>query len=182
MGEKRLIAEAPMIMPENRIDQYLRDGNGAGSIHAIGNYLAVPDTFEWRPETHRMAHITRMIVLIEDDDNFGATSYGGIVGGLTNGIHINVRNSLDGDAIVADLDDQEPVYTNTDWAGLCHDMTAFVFGTGQNNQVATVRWTFEKAGGPLMLHGAKGHYLTVELSDDLSTLVDHRFLIQGWYV
>ena len=181
MGEKLVRVQSLMIKPEDRIDQYLRDDGGAGSIHAIGNYLTVPETFEWRPVGHRHAHITRMLVLIEDDDNFGATTYGGISGGLLNGIHINVRSSVDGDAVVADLDDQEPVYTNTDWAGLCHDFTPFVFGTGQNNNVGTVRWTFEKAGGPLVLDGSRGHYLTVELNDDFSSLVDHRFLIQGWY-
>ena len=179
MAEKRISIDPVHIMPEERIDEYLRDDGG--SIHAIGNYLAVPEHFTWVPETHRIAHITRMLILIEDDSNLGATSYGGIVGGLLNGIGVHVHDSNNGDAIIADLDGAESIYTNTDWAGLCHDLTPYVFGGGQNNQVATIRWTFEKAGGPLMLDGSKGHYLAIDLNDDFSSLVDHRFLIQGWY-
>ena len=180
MAEKHVSVDDPRLDPADRIDEFLREGGG--SIHAIGNYLAVPDTFEWVPNAHRKANIARMLVLIEDDANFGASAYGGIVGGLVNGVRIVVRDSLNGDALVAELDGGEPVYTNTDWAGLCHDFTPFVFGTGQNNQVGTVRWTFARATAPLFLDGAKGHYLSVELNDDLSTLVDHRFLVQGKYL
>ncbi len=179
MAEKRVYAGERPVSPENRIDAYLSNG---ATIHAIGNYLISPDTFTFVPETHRKASIKRMLVLIEDDSNMGATTYGGIAGGLLNGVRIVVRDSLDGDALVHELDGGEPVYTNTDWAGLCHDLTPYVFGTGANNQVATIRWTFSRDDGPLYLDGARGHYLSVELDDDLTTLVDHRFIVKGAYV
>ena len=47
-------------------------------------------------------------------------------------------------------------------------------------QIIVVRWTFAKSGAPIRLDGAKNARLEVLLNDDLTGLVDHHFVVQGY--
>jgi len=159
--------------PAEEIYEFLVDQTAGSTNEAVGDYSVTPERFIYDPGDRRV-HIYRMIVLIEDTGSFDSGRYGNNIV-LTNGIHVNVRDGSDN--IVQDLDGGVPVITNSHWAGLCHDLTLFSFGAGNN--VATVRWTFSRGGVPLFLDGTKGHYLSVELNDNFSGLEAHRFMAQG---
>lgn len=161
--------------PSHWISQNLSNGS---THNAIGNYAGAVEQFTWAPGNNFRALIHRMIVLVEDAGAFDANKYGnGIV--LTNGISVYVRDG--DDAVVANLTPTiAPVKTNAEWGALCFDVDVKEWGTG--NEILLVRWTFERAGIALLLDGDEGHYISVELNDTYVNLVQHRFLIQGYYI
>jgi hypothetical protein len=114
-----------------------------------------------------------MLVYVEDAGAFAAEEYGAIPT-LTNGVLVQKH---DANGLVTDLTGGKPVKSNAQWSRTCYDMQEQSFGTG-NNHIA-VRWTFSKAGSPVVLDGTKGEFLRVLLNDDLSGLVEHNFFVQG---
>jgi len=116
--------------------------------------------------------LERMIVYVEDAGGFDAGAYGNSVV-LTNGISVEVVTH-DGTQHI-DLTDGLPIKTNAHWSRLCYDVNYIDYGTG-NNAIA-VRWTFAKSGAPLYL--PIGYKLVVNVSDTLTGLVDHTFMVQG---
>jgi len=161
-----------MLHPRHRIDGFLSNGS---TTSAVGNYASAVERFIWTPLTNRTAHIYRMIVTIEDAGAFDAAKYGNNIT-LTKGIQVVVRNVAD-DSQVHNLA-AGVIKTSGDWGARCFDVDVKKWGTG--NEILVVRWTFARAGSPIALNDSM--YLSVELNDDFSNLVNHRFLIQGEYV
>ena len=153
----------------NWISEYLSNG---ATIHAVGNYAAAVEQFKYEPT--RRVEVHRLIVYIQDTGNFSVSTYGN---GLTlvNGIRVVVRDS--NDVLLGALDGGEPILSNGDWSSLCYDINYHSFGVGDN--ALAVRWTFERAGAPIRIDGAEGHYLAVELNDSFLNLTDHTFNVQG---
>jgi hypothetical protein len=140
---------------------------------AIGNYSGVSESFILSADSGPMT-VARVITTIRDGTGFLAADYGSINGGLTNGVRLLVED--DQGATHADLTDPlRNIKSNTDWSAYCYDGTIHDFGSGDD--FFQTRWTFEKAGRPLML--APGWKVRVILSDDLSGLSGHVFLFQG---
>lgn len=161
-----------MLHPRHRIDSFLSNGS---TISAVGDYSSAVERFTWTPLEGRKAHIYRMIVTVEDAGAFDAAKYGNNIT-LTNGIQVVVRNVAD-DAQIHSLS-AGPILTSADWGARSFDAEVKTWGVG--NEILVVRWTFARAGSPLALDDSM--YLSVELHDVLTGLVDHRFLIQGEYV
>jgi hypothetical protein len=138
-----------------------------------GAVTAVP--FYRGPPTGEIWAIHRMIVEIEDNATFTADNYGG-VSTLTNGVELEVREGTTG-ALILDVLDSEDITSIADWAAHCYDMTEHTFGSGNNFAVA--RFTFANAGRPIVLDGDRGEVLIARVNDDLSGLVNHKFMIQG---
>jgi len=63
---------------------------------------------------------------------------------------------------------KEPIFTLLD-----------TVGDGSGNEVASIRWTFSKAGQPIEIHFDEGEYFEVYLNDNFDNLVKHRFTIPG---
>jgi hypothetical protein len=161
-------------VPRNRakataIYKWLRETGG--SRDAAVNGSSTPEVFEWvAPEDQAL--ISRLIVSYVDTGTFDAALYGnGII--LTNGIKVEV---IEADDTVLDLLDAEPIKSNGDWQSLSYDFAYNDIGTGDN--VATIRWTFSRAGRPLVLHA--GDRFRVTIQDDLTGLTSHYFQIQGY--
>ena len=151
-------------------------GNGTGTKEATGDYSVTAEGFYIEPSPNvdmGNLQIARIIVFIEDSQNWSANGYGDITAGLTNGIELKVFN--EDDSVAADLTDGIPIKSNADWHSKCHDVTYTSYGVG--NDFLSVRWTFTKAGKPITL--GYGERLEVMLNDDLTGLVSHRFLAQG---
>ena len=126
--------------------------------------------FDWEAEqNHALIH--RLIVTIIDAGTFDATLYGNRLE-LPNGMKVEV---IEADGTVLDLLGGHPIHSNSDWAAMCHDFGYIDIGTGDN--VATIRWTFSRAGLPLVLHAGDRFVITVQ--DDLTDLSGHHFYIQG---
>ena len=164
-------------MKEIRHDPLFRyldtNGNGTGTKNAIGNY-GTATSFYITPDSIRQRFILhRVLYYIEDDaQGIDLSTYGGITA-LTNGILVrNIRANGD----IYDLTDGVAIKTNGDIARICYDVTISAFPA--NNNFVTGRWTFSKSGAPIILnHGDKLEFL---MRDNLSTLVAHYFMIQGY--
>lgn len=150
-------------------------GDGSGIKEAIGDYSSNPTSFRLKHNSGKV-RIIRMIVMVEDTGSFDSGLYGNGVS-LTNGIRVYVRNKAD--EIIQEYT-SFPILTNGDWAGHCHDFNHFTYGSG--NEVASIRWTFNKSGQAIFLDFFQGDYLEVYLEDDFSDLVKHRFSVQGHYL
>lgn len=150
-------------------------GDGTGSKDATGDYSITPARFRIAPAAGELFVIHRMIVEVIDAGVFRAQDYGAITGGVANGIALAVRR--DG-ADVFDLTDGLPVKTNGGWGQHCYDAQLKDWGSG--NTFLGVRWSFDKAGTPLVLNGDEAEALAVYLADDFTGLLGHTFLVQGY--
>ena len=151
------------------------DGDGGGTKQATGDYSVTPDDFRIVPPSDRIYHIERMIAFVEDASGFRAERYGSLGAALTNGIQVLHLNS-DG-TTKEDLTDGLPIKTNAEWGRTCYDAEVKTWGAG--DEVLLVRWTFSKAGLPLVIDGRFGEEFVVRLSDSFVGLVEHTFQVQG---
>lgn len=157
------------------------NGDGSGTSAANGDYSVTPGLFFIQPPTAETYRLHRMIINIEDTAITDAAGYGGI-GALTNGISVHVE---DGGVETIDLTGGVNIKSNAHWGRMCYDVQSVAFGA--STKTVQVRWTFSKAGGPITLYGnnvdgaASGdnHRLVVTCNDNLTGLVDHRFMVQG---
>lgn len=156
-------------MADQHILKWLREEGG--SRNAAVNGSSTPVLFEYT-STEDTVEVARLIISIVDSGTFDAEKYGnGLV--LTNGIKLEVINSEGG--VVLDLLDGEEIKTNADWQAMCFDFHYNDIGTGDN--VAVMRWTFERAGEPLLL--PEGSKLRITVQDNLTGLTAHYFQLQG---
>ncbi len=157
------------VRAENWVSAYLSNG---ATIHAVGNYAGAVEQFKYTPTKRVEVH--RLITYIQDTGNFSVSTYGnGVV--LTNGIRVVARHA--DDTPIQFLDGGTPVQSNADWSSLCYDINYHSFGVGDN--ALAVRWTFSRAGAPILIDGTLGEYLAVELNDSFLALTDHTFNVQG---
>lgn len=147
------------------------NGDGTGTVSAIGDYSGSPVTrFYVEPPAGQSYSITRLLWSCEDT-GMSAAEYGGIAA-LTIGVKIYTENSA-GD-LMANLT-EESIKSNGDWSKTCYDLNLTSYGAG--NEVMTARWTFTKMGTSIKLQS--GQKIVVELADNFTGLVDHKFLFQG---
>jgi len=151
-------------------------GDGSGQTNATDNYAGAVEEFKIVPAATETFVIHRMIISLSDTKTLAADQYGKNIT-LANGIEVKVIDSA-GDLF--DLTNGVPITTNAEWGHLCYDVNVLNFGTNPANEHLVVRWTFDKSGQPLYLRGSKGEYLAVQLHDDLSGLLTHNFLVQGY--
>jgi len=164
-----------VVNPGDFLFRYLdTDGDGTGTKNAVGNYATATDFYIEAPTAVGSTYvIARMLVHIEDCNGLDTGAYGnGIT--LTNGITVTVKGE-DGNTVL-DMTDGVPIITNADWGRQCYDTMLSNYGAG--NDYISVRWTFSKAGSPLVLNHR--HKLCVTLHDNFSGLVDHYFMVQGY--
>jgi len=151
------------------------NGDDTGTKNANGDYSGAEEIFYIQPGAAQVFRLARMIVSIEDTSGMAARDYGNITNGLTNGVQ--VRNQNDSGTLV-DLTDGLPVQDNSSWGQFCYDVDLKTWSTG--NELLVVRWTFSKFGQFVRLNGANNERLEVVLNDNLSGLVRHYFLVQGY--
>ena len=153
-------------------------GDGSGAKNFNGDYSSVQgvarlNATKVNTDFDRALSVERLIVSVSDTTGFTAQKYGNLAA-LTNGIEIKL---MDDDGEVLDLTDEIPVKTNAQWAQLCYDVDVKSWGSG--DELLVVRWTFSKAGAPLILNCNKNAYLAVYLDDNLDGLLSHYFMVQG---
>lgn len=160
------------VKPENMIFRFLdTNGNGTGTKNAIGDY-STPTDFYIAAGASENLEIERMIVHIRDAAPLSAEKYGGLAE-LTNGIEVKVKES--DDTVLLDMTDNTPIKSNAAWGRLCYDEDDSGYGSGDD--FIKVRWTFAKSGSPVYLKYTDK--LVVTISDDLTGLVAHTFMVQG---
>jgi hypothetical protein len=153
-------------------------GNGTGTKNANGNYSGAAEEFLIAPDSGEDWVITRMVVSIEDTAGIQADEYGNLGAALTNGIKVEVHNSS---GLLYSLTDPSlPVKTNAQWGVYCFDVDMKSWGTAPTDDLLLVRWTFAKSGQPIKLRSREGEKLVVTLNDNLTGLIAHYFVVQGY--
>ncbi len=166
-------------MTDNQLlSRYLdTDGDGTGTKNAVGGtYTATPEEFYIQAQGGDRLSIARMIISIEDGSGVKPELYGAGAA-LTVGITVKVLSSTG--AVIMDLTDGVPIKTNALWGSLCYDVDSKSWGNTPTDELVVVRWTFSKSGRPIILED--GQKLVVLLSDDMDHLINHYFLVQGFY-
>jgi hypothetical protein len=120
-------------------------------------------------------YLRRIIFFIEDTKGMEPEEYGNLGAALSSGYSLKVWNSAGGSA-THDICNGLPITTNAEVGALCYDVDLKSW-TNTTNEVALARLTFEKSGEPLWLKPKSR--LVIDLVDNFSGLIDHRFLIQG---
>lgn len=161
---------------EHHIFRFLTDdGLATGQQNANGNYAAANTPFYYSCEQDRI-EIHRMIIHIEDTQGMTAAEYGNLGSALANGYSVRVMES-DGTTELIDLCDGTVITTNASLGRYCYDVDVKTWGSG--NESLQARWTFAKSGSPIILD--QGQRIQVDLNDNFTGLVEHYFMLQGFY-
>lgn len=151
-------------------------GDGTGTKDAAVNGSVTPVEFKITHATRTFC-VTRLIVHIEDDGNFTATSYGSIAT-LANGVEIEHQS----DGGTTDLLGGLPITAHTEYQRIAFDVSERP-ASGGGDKTVVARWTFGKfVNIPYGLVVEPGDALCVRINDDLTALTEHYFWAQGAYV
>lgn len=171
----RHVNDKALVLPPHIMTRHLElTGDGTGEDNLIQDYSAAAGVARISPAAGEIFQIERMIVFIQDTGNFSASGYGNL-GALTNGLVLE----YDCGGAVHPLV-EEPIQSNAEWAAQCYDARYDNYGTGDNMLFA--RWTFAKAGAPIILSGDRNEEVRLHLNDNFTGLVKHQFLLQGLYI
>lgn len=144
--------------------------DAAGSIDATGAGAQVMTYTATEPTV-----INRMICHIEDSGAFTAEGYGS-EGALSTGITIETYSLEDAAVITTIVGTDHTIQSNGDWGAYCYDYALVSFGAGIN--FSNARFTFSETGRILVLK--PNEQLRVNVPDDTSGLIEHRFNVQGF--
>ena len=147
------------------------DGLGV-TVNINQDYSVTPGSIRLVCGASERLYVSRLIVTIRDTGGT-AEKYGNITGGLTNGIHLNYRDT-DG-TLLSQVTADKAIQTNTDWGAYCYDVDRKAWGSG--DVLFFARWTALKSGTFFEL--TPGQYVEVAVSDDFTGLVGHYFHFQG---
>ncbi len=138
------------------------------------NGSVTPVAFEWENIRSRPAAIARTLWSILDAGPT-ANTFGGIAGGITNGLLIELVDNAD--VVQFDFFDGETVKKNHQFGLLAGVDWVVLAGPGD---AFTVRWTLAKAGKELRL--PPGFKLRVTVQDDLTPIDSMTVMLQGYYI
>ena len=158
------------------------NGNGTGTKNAVGNYSpagdgATPFYYEV-PVGKNRVEIHRMVFDLTDTAGIQQDEYGNTGGALVNGFTFQVIDT-DGSTVLLDMCDSVAIKTNGDWGRYCYDVNLLDWGTSPANQSVQVRWTWARAGQPIILD--EGQRVQVTLNDDFTGLIEHYFMLHGFF-
>lgn len=160
---------------ERYFSKHLSQDGADSTYSANGDYSGAAVYWELRPDSGEIMAVSRIIVYIEDSGTINLTTYGGIAGGVTNGLDIDVvRGSGAGATKLYDVTDIN-VKTNGDWKQISFDTDV----DGGGNGTVGVRWTFSKGLVPILLYGNENDALRITLNDSFTGLADQQFVCQG---
>lgn len=158
------------------LSRFLDDaGDGTGAMVANGDYSSAEEIFFIQPPAATRFRIARLMVEIEDIGSVTGGKYGAL-SALTNGIQVRTQNDS---GTLVDLTNSLPVKTNANWGRFSYDVFNTNFGGGANDYVQA-RWSFIRFGQHIRLDGDANDRLEIVLNDDLSGLVSHTFMAQGF--
>lgn len=147
-------------IPFNRIMS--TNGDGTGTIYQNANFSVTPGLFYVSPPAGQQYFITHMHVVVADNATLNMDDYGGIVGGLTNGIEFVKK--IDG--VETDIFQGFRVKWNVDYLMVVETEITTFAGTAQ--ALLGVIFFQDSFTTSLLLN--PGDYLGMRISDDLSTL------------
>lgn len=99
--------------------------------------------------------------------------YFGGIAALTNGLTIKLHD--EDDNVLLDFMDGQTIKANYHFGLLAGVDSAVSAGAGPD--YLPIRWTIEKAGGPVILE--EGHYIEIAVNDDITGLTVFLAMLQG---
>jgi hypothetical protein len=157
--------------------------NGDGTTENANLDCSVtPCYWEARPPSGETWIVTALIVSITDTKaGFSATTYGAIPA-LTNGLHLHRVVGTGGGATLSfDVVSQTGavVRTNVGWATFCFNFNLATWGTGDDSMVVKCELYEGTNMTPILLRGDKNEALRLEITDNLTGLSGHYFVVHG---
>lgn len=146
------------------------NGDGNGTTNWNGDYSVTPGRAYYAPGAGEVRLCARLIIELEDAPNMRAEHYGTTGAPLANGITIAYQSQGEAEQLLT----PEAIVKNGDWLALCYEARIAAWGAG--NEILAASLCMLADGVPIYLDGDEGDYLEVNLNDDLSGLVEHRFL------
>ncbi len=149
--------------------------NGSANMGVDGS--STPVIYAIKPNSSLIWDITRVLFVIESSGQPDSTQFGDIAGGVTNGIVLRQKNSLNFN--------QFNCKTNGDFAARAYDISFDDRASPLNDYFFRSRRTFggtSKTGVVLRLFGTTSDELQVIIQDDLTTLLSFRMVAQGHIV
>lgn len=146
------------------------NGDKTGEKNAVGDYSSTPEEFFIQPPLGSVWAIERIIVSIQGA--CGRAGYGSEFP-LANGL--SVKTTTSSGEMILNLTNGVPIKDEMAWGALCYDVMHK--DTGEDLTWVFARWTFAKAGLPIVLEDQQR--LVVTLNDDMRHLTQHRFQAQG---
>lgn len=154
------------------------DGTSAGETN-MAQDGSTPVTFYRGPASGRTWNVHRIIFNITDAASSITPNEFGGAAALTNGCSLLVQR--DGGTVI-DFTDGRALKQNADFGNLCYDLSFHESGNAANTSNVQARFTFTKAGQPLVLNGKRGERIAMVVNDDLTDLLDFVATIQGYEV
>jgi len=121
---------------------HLKD-NGNYDLNIDGS--STPVDFYRGPASGKIWYVSRLLLMMEDT-SMDHTKFGGIPGGITNGLDFKVTE----DGVERSLV-QHSIKENAEFHHICYDVQI----TSAVTDVLTVRWTFAKSGTWIRLTGSQ---------------------------
>lgn len=136
-----------------------------------GNYSAAPVKFFFQTPANSIYFIKVLTIQISSPNVFTQENYGGIGGGLVNGVSLSVTiNSVEIPLLSGFI-----FHTNNDWFGITSHIQLHTF-SGQTNTLV-VEFLMDDWGSPLIIKG--GDRINITLNDDFRALTLHRMTVKG---
>lgn len=149
-------------------------GDGSGSKSGVVDGSSTPVILRLNG-THTDLYINRMLVHIRCARvGFSADNYGDIEN-LTPGVQVSIFDKETG-LTIQDLCDGMCPKNNAEWGQLCYDQDPVDYGNG--DRFVNVRWTFAKAGKPLVIK--ENQYIGVVLAANFGGLIAHTYMVNGY--
>ena len=150
-------------------------GDGTGTKNAAVDHSAAAEEYMLVPSSE-IYRIRKLRIFIRDGAAFAANGYGAISSSpLTNGVNVKVKDS-GGD--VLDLLHGVPVKSNAHW--LHHGSLDTLSPFGAGDKLMAVTLDFAATGTVVRLNTHNSEYQAEGLNDDVSGLVGHYFLAEGF--
>ncbi len=162
------------VRPTDFIMEFFR--NGGGSMEMAVDGSITPVEFEWKNEEPIKNAVCARLLWDILDGSPTTTKFGGIIGGLTNGVLMQLVDAAD--AVVLDFTDGDPIKQNHQFARMVGTDWALTIGAGVD--AVNVRWSLFKTGKELLV--PPGFKLRVTIRDDLTTVDSMSVSMQGYRI
>lgn len=171
------MSESPGGIPQDPIvvHQFLSiNGDGTGTINAIGDYSSTSAVFYIQPAINEVMIIHELLLHILDSGAMPAGSYGSGAA-LTNGLQVFITNARSPRLSML----PGPIKTNSNFmhCGL-NAFNLINFSGGIDGIIASFRPN--NFGTPILLDGSQEHKIEVILNDSFVGFSDHHFIAHGF--
>lgn len=151
------------------------DGDGLGTVNAIGDYSSVSKTFKLIPAIDEIIIVDQILVHITDAGLFTPDDYGAL-STLSNGYDIKATApNMANESLIGGV---EAIKENTDFLHWGPNAVQIINFAGPIDALVA-SYKLRDFGVELILDGSQGHKLEILLSDSFVGLIEHHFIVHG---